>query len=140
MTTHKLILPNEIIYGHSIKKNKDNKFTINLNSYRQNGACFFIMNKVKQMFHDAVKEQILSLPELKTPIRCNYTVFRKDKRKFDVNNVCSIADKFFMDALTEFGRIPDDNCEYYLGFGKCNFGGIDKDFPRIEVEIIEDAE
>lgn len=136
--TYKIILPNEIIYGHSVKKNKDNKFTINLNSYRQHGGCFFIMNKVKQMFHEAVREQIEKLPELKYPIRCNYTVYRKDKRKFDVNNICAIADKFFMDAITEYKKLPDDNCDYYLGFGQCDFGGIDKENPRIEVEIIEE--
>lgn len=137
MKKYKVILPIEIIYGFNKKKNKDSKFTINLNTYRQYGSCFFIMNKVKQLFHEQVKEQIDNLPILKTPIRCNYTVYKRDARAFDVNNVCAIADKFFMDALTEYKKLEDDNYKFYLGFGECNFGGIDKENPRVEVEIVE---
>ena len=138
--SYKLILPISITYGHSVKKNKDNKFTINLNSYRQHGGCFFVMNKVKQIFHEQLKEQIDKLPKLNPPIRCNYTVYKKDKRVFDVNNICAIADKFAMDALTEYGKLEDDNYNFYLGFGKCSFGGIDKENQRIEMEIVEVVE
>lgn len=139
MKEYKIILPVDIVYGYSKKKEKENKFTINLNSYRQHGSCFFIMNKVKQLFHEQIKEQIEALPKLKTPIRCKYIVYKKDKRKFDVNNICTIADKFALDCLTEAGKIPDDNYEYYLGFGECSFGGIDSENPRIEMIITEDA-
>ena len=136
---YKIILPSEIVYGFSKKKNKENKFTINLNSYRQHGTCFFIMNKVKQIFHEQVKEQIDKLPILKTPIKCSYIVYRNSKRAFDVNNVCAVADKYFMDALVEYGKLEDDNYNFYLGFKETRFGGIDKENPRIEVEIYEDV-
>jgi len=135
--SYKLTLPLNIVYSVRKSDGKQNKFSVNLNDYRAKGACFFIINKVKQMFHESVKEQIDILPNLQYPIRCNYTVYKKDKRKFDVNNVCAVADKFFMDALVEYKKLPDDDYEYYLGFGQTNFGGIDKENPRIEVEIFE---
>ena len=136
---HKIILPSNIIYNIRKSDGKKSNFTVNMNSYRQHGACFFVMNKVKQLFHEQVKEQIEKLPQLQYPIRCKYTVYTKTKRLFDVNNVCAVADKYFMDALVEFGKLPDDNYEYYLGFAECSFGGISKDNPRIEVEIYENC-
>jgi len=132
----KLTLPLSVIYN-TTKAGKEYKFLINLNDYRAKGTKFFILNKAKQVFHELVGKQIEELPTLTPPIRCNYTVFRKDRRDYDVNNVCSIADKFFMDALVERGKIPDDNQRYYLGFGETNHGGVDKENPRIEVEIKE---
>lgn len=137
--SYKLILPLTVVYSVRKRDGKENKFSINLNDYRQKGTKFFILNSAKQIFHEQVKEQIDSINKLKHPIRCNYTVYKKDSRKFDVNNVCSIADKFFMDALVEYGKLEDDNYEYYLGFGETNFGGIDRENPRIEVEIYEEA-
>jgi hypothetical protein len=76
---------------------------------------FQILNKSKIIF----KNQLLSdYPEL-TEIRANrvrvsYNVIPNDKRKFDTMNVVSIVDKFFLDALVEFGCIPDDNYDYVL--------------------------
>lgn len=138
--SYKLILPYTIIYNIRKSDGKKSTFTVNMNSYRQHGTCFFIMNKVKQLFHEHMKEQIDKIPELKTPIRCKYTVYKKDKRAFDINNVCAVADKFFMDALIEYGKLKDDNYEFYYGFSETKFGGIDKDNQRIEVEIYENVE
>jgi len=136
---HKLILPLNLVYGFNKKKQEDRVFSINLNDYRNKGTCFFIMNKVKQIYHELVKPQIDKLPNLQYPIRCDYIVFKKDKRAFDVNNVCAIADKFLMDAIVEYGKLPDDNYNYYKGFGKVGFGGVDKENPRIEVIIHENV-
>ena len=135
----KVILPLNIVYGYNKKDQKDRVFSINLNDYRNKGTCFFIMNKVKQMYHEAMKAQIDKLPKLKPPIRCDYIVYKRDKRAFDVNNVCSVADKFLMDAIVEYGKLEDDNYNYYLGFGKTSFGGVDKENPRIEVIIHEEV-
>lgn len=136
---HVIILPLSVVYSKRKSDGFERSFSINLNDYRQKGSKFFILNTAKQVFHLAVKEQIDKLPKLQYPIRCSYTVFKRDKRDFDVNNVCSIADKFFMDALVEYGKLPDDNYNYYFGFGKTGYGGIDKLNPRVEVTIHENV-
>jgi hypothetical protein len=136
---HIIRLPLSVVYSVRKSDGKERSFSINLNDYRQKGTKFFILNTAKQKFHEMVKEQIEKLPVLQYPIRCRYTVFKKDCRAFDVNNVCAIADKFFMDALVEYGKLPDDNYKYYLGFDKTSYGGVDKCFPCVEVEILENV-
>lgn len=84
------------------------KFALNLNEYRN--AHFQVLNKAKIIF----KEQLFySYPELKK-IKANnltveYFIERNDNRIFDIMNVLSIVDKFFMDALVEIGCLPDDS-------------------------------
>lgn len=136
---HIITMPLDIVYSVCKRDGKENKFSINMNDYRQKGSKFFILNKAKQNYHLALKEQISKLPNLQYPIRCAYRVYKSSTREFDVNNVCSIADKFFMDALVEYGKLPDDNYKYYKGFDKTSFGGIDRQNPRIEVTILENV-
>ncbi|ANJ20796.1 RusA-like Holliday junction resolvase [Roseobacter phage RD-1410W1-01] len=55
----------------------------------------------------------------------HYTVFAPTARTLDTMNVGSIVDKYFSDALTELGRIPDDNHKHIV-FSSFSFGGIVK--------------
>lgn len=87
------------------------KFALNLNVYRN--AHHQVLNKAKIEF----KNQLFYLyPEVKnikaSKIEVGYLIERCDNKKFDTMNVISIVDKFFFDALVEFGCIPDDNYNY----------------------------
>lgn len=130
--TYTLVSPLEVIYGAK-KDGTEQKFRLNLNQYRN--THYIILNKAKIAYKELMKEQISRLPELSN-ISLHYTVYTKTKREFDLSNVCSVADKFFCDALVELGKLPDDNIKY-LSQISFSFGGIDKDNPRIEVTICQ---
>lgn len=79
--------------------------------------------------------EINSLPSL-SKIEIHYKLFPRTKRLCDVNNVCSAVDKFFSDALVELGKLQDDNY-LFLPRVVSEFGGVDKDNPRVEITIKE---
>lgn len=79
-----------------------------------------------------MKEQ-LDWKTFKTPIKIKYTLFWAYKS--DLMNVVSVVDKFFCDALVEFKCIPDDNFNH-LNDIHAVIWWKDKDFPRMEIEII----
>ncbi len=116
-----------------VSRNKE--FILNLNRFRN--THYQTLNKAKIEYFHMITEQILALPKFEK-IRLSYKVFAKDKRKFDLDNVCSIHAKFFQDSLAELGRIPEDNYLYVVESHHC-FGGIDRDNPRVEITIEEVA-
>lgn len=111
------------------------KFYINLNIYRN--AHHHTLNTAKVTFKEAIQDQLSLLPQLHR-IKLHYRVFAPSRRLIDTNNVASIADKFFCDALVEAGKIEDDNYTFLVYTGM-EFGGIDKENPRVEVTIEETA-
>lgn len=114
-----------------ISKNKS--LALNLNVYRN--AHFQSLNKAKVNFKEALREQI---EPIKPMTRCTvrYVLFVGSRRLTDVANVCTVVDKFFMDAMVEFGKLPDDNYEH-LPKVIYEFGGYDKANPRVEIYIEE---
>lgn len=62
--------------------------------------------------------------------------YEKDGRR-DPDNVFS-AVKYILDGMVEFGTIPNDNQKYVKGISNELF--IDKNDPRIEVEVLENGE
>lgn len=116
-----------------IKMYGKKKFILNLNQYRN--LHYRILNTAKIKYKEYMKEQILKISPLDEQICICYTIHKGDNRSYDVSNIACIHDKFFEDALVELGKLPDDNHKYipmvvYLD------GEIDKDNPRIEVEIL----
>lgn len=107
---------------------------LNLNEYRN--APYFKLNQAKIAFKEepSIKSQLLNLPQY-SRIHLRYIVHYPTNREFDVANICAVADKFFSDALVEYGKLPDDNFKFIPQVTYC-FGSIDKHNPRIEVEII----
>lgn len=53
----------------------------------------------------------------------------------DGHNIRAVIEKFFLDGLVECGALPDDDISHVLGDTSNYF--IDKENPRIEIEIIE---
>ena len=63
-------------------------------------------------FKKLIEDSIATLPRVMLPIHITYIYFAGTKRLGDVANHCVFVDKFFSDALTEVGYIPDDNYQY----------------------------
>lgn len=114
-----------------IQVSNKTRFSINLNQYRN--AHFQILNKAKVKFMEQVRDQIQALPSFKR-IAISYTLYPRTRQLCDVSNICSIADKFFCDALRDMGRIPDDNYTVVLGT-QYLFGEVDPHRPRVEAHI-----
>ncbi|AEJ81595.1 RusA-like Holliday junction resolvase [Erwinia phage vB_EamP-S6] len=117
----------------SVPISKNKSLALNLNIYRN--AHYQSLNKAKVNFKEAMREQIEPLTAM-TTITVRYVLFVGSRRLTDVANVCTVVDKFFMDALVEFGKLPDDN---YVHLPKViyEFGGYDKENPRVEIYIEE---
>ena len=82
-----------------------------------------------------MKEVINGLPFFKC-IEITYIVYPKDKRVFDLGNICSVTDKFFCDALVHYGKIEDDSYTYIPKI-HFEFGQVSKNNPRVEILIKE---
>lgn len=87
------------------------KFALNLNVYRN--AHYQTLNKAKIIFKNQLLADYPELTRIKAQrVEIEYYIERCDKRVFDTMNIISIVDKFFLDALVEFGCIHDDNYNY----------------------------
>lgn len=104
---------------------------LNLNFYRN--AHYQTLNKMKVEFGSNVKELISTLPVYEW-VNLTYTLYPKTRRLCDVSNICSIVDKFFCDALVNQGKLEDDNYQIVRQVSY-KFGEVDKDNPRVTVEI-----
>jgi hypothetical protein len=108
-------------------------FSLNLNQYRN--AHHQILNNAKVNFNKLAKRLIRAsgVPRLE---RCvlEYVLYPGTRQLCDVNNVCSIADKFFSDALVSAGILADDNYNF-IADTRFRFGAIDRENPRVDVFI-----
>lgn len=92
-------------------------------------------NNAKKSYKELVKAEILKLPVL-SKIVVLYVIYPPNNRLVDVPNIAGHIDKYFMDAVVELGKLPDDNYKYYPEV-TYRFGAIDKLNPRVEVFIKE---
>ena len=118
------------------KTKKDKRCPISMNYYRN--AHFLESNKVKQMYKEEVASQIGLGRELITPIQLNIYYVNGQKRLSDIDGMCSIHAKFFLDALVELGYLPDDNF-LYVSSVKFLYAGYDKGNPRVVIRIDENT-
>lgn len=116
-----------------VQTSASNIFILNLNNYRN--THHQVLNKAKIAFKDEIQEQLSKVDRKFNQFRLVYTLYKNDKRSVDTNNVCTIVDKFFCDALTEAKIIKDDSYKY-LTESTFKWGGIDEINPRVEVQII----
>ena len=115
----------------TIPVSKKNKFSLNLNQYRN--THFQILNKAKVNFHTAVAALIKHLPFIES-CGITYTLYVPTKRRVDIRNICSVVDKFFCDTLVESGKLADDNFQVVRSVSY-QFGGVDSLNPRVEARI-----
>ena len=115
------------------KNMPDKSWILNLNNYRN--APHFLLNDTKKLYKAAMEEQINQLPRMEK-VAVRFTMFPGTRHKTDTPNVCSIHDKYFMDALVTAGKLEDDHSEFYVETSY-KPGHVDKDNPRVEIEIYE---
>lgn len=136
----KLSLPLSVLVPR-IKKD-DLVFWLNLNVYRN--AHYQTLNQAKKLYKDQVMIALIDAgwsprkakaKKLEGPLALTFTLFLGRKVAADVSNICSIVDKFTCDALVELKVIEDDNINI-IPAAYYEFGGIDKENPRCELEIV----
>lgn len=109
------------------------RFSLNLNQYRN--AHFRDLARAKKNIEGLV---FLALRDrglkLEAPIKVTITLWKESKRLRDLSNVCSIADKFVLDAIVKCGIINDDDCET-IPFVEYIYAGIDRENPRMDIKL-----
>lgn len=123
--TFLLICPLDINYS------TNKKFSLNMNTYRN--AHFFVLNNAKKALKELLHDQIAQLPKAKRA-KVDYEVYSPDKRRRDGMNIISVCSKFFLDAIVEYGVLPDDSMEY-LYHEEWNYGGQDPHNGRVEIYL-----
>lgn len=113
------------------RKGKERFFILNLNNYRN--TYFRTLNVAKIKYKQAIVDQIQDKPRYEK-IAIIYRVFKGDNRRFDIGNVLSIHQKFFEDALTECGKIPDDKSSILPIVIQMN-GKVDTENPRVDIYV-----
>jgi hypothetical protein len=101
MLDKEFIIPARLQVGNKV-------FALNLNGYRN--AHFQTLNNAKKNFKVLLYNtypEILSIRAQSVIVQ--YKITPHNKRLFDTQNIISVVDKFFLDALVEAGTIPDDN-------------------------------
>ena len=101
MLDKEFIIPARLQVGKKV-------FALNLNGYRN--AHFQTLNNAKKNFkvllYNTYPEILLIRAQ---SVIVQYKITPHNNRLFDTQNIVSIVDKFFLDALVEAGTIPDDN-------------------------------
>lgn len=119
-----------------IKVSSKKDFILNLNNYRN--THFQILNKAKKNYKDLIINKLtgLNIKDKFNRVEIEYILYPKSHRLTDLDNVISIIQKFFQDAIVEMGLIEDDNYKFIVKNIQ-RFGKVDKVFPRVEVVIKE---
>lgn len=130
MTEHTFSVPIKLEVG--VRKKKTHY--LNLNNYRN--WQFQLNNQLKKLFKITIAKDIRHFEPLTSKCKVTYTIYYPNRRAFDIDNIGSVVCKFTNDALTEYGIIEDDNCNFITNI-EFVFGGVDKDNPRCDVNIKE---
>lgn len=130
---YKIQSPLEIVVAHSKKKDKDVKFILNTNQYRN--FHFRLLNTAKIRYKEFISEQLRDKPKY-NKVMIVYKVHKGDKRRHDIGNILAIHQKFFEDAMVELGHLPDDNSKN-IPFVVYTSGSIEVDNPRVDIFIYD---
>jgi hypothetical protein len=113
-----------------VQTSLNNILILNINNYRN--AHHQVLNKAKIKF----KEEIKKINRKFKQFKLIYTLYANNNRSCNTNNICSIVDKFFYDALTKAKIIKDDSYKYLIE-STFKWGCVDENNPRGEVQIIK---
>jgi hypothetical protein len=115
------------------KNKKGDKWYLNLNNYRN--THYQTSNNIKKEYKERISSLVQGLP-LFNKVSISFHIYASNKRLFDIGNIASIHEKFFLDALVELGKLPEDNY-LYIPETHTYFKGIDKENPRVDIIIKE---
>ena len=96
------------------------------------GASIKKAETARAVYELMVHQEVLKLPAPKSVFK--FTWYRKNKRT-DPDNIC-FAKKFILDAMEEVGIIDNDGWKNVAGF--IDEFEVDKDNPRVEIELLEE--
>lgn len=133
MAKFNIISPLKVCY-YTTKGGDKRWFVMNLNQYRN--THYRVLHVAKEEYSLLMKPKVQYLPTFTNPIHIHYKVFVSSAVKSDVMNWVAVIDKFFQDVLVREHKLLDDNYTYVPKV-TCEFGGIDRKFPRLEIEIEE---
>ena len=122
--THRFTLP---LYGVT------KKGAIAVNWYRN--AHHHESNSAKKKFKKLIQDQLNQFDKIETPSKIKYTYYAARNNSPDLDNFVGTVKKFFQDALVESGLIEEDNVKFIVASSE-SYGGIDKENPRVEAEVI----
>lgn len=107
-----------------------NDYTLACRGYKLAGAK--MKKEAENVISIYIRRQLKDVA-FKNPVRLSFRWYEPNKRR-DLDNVC-FAKKFILDALVSNEIIVADGWKGVVGFTDEFF--IDKDYPRIEVDIEE---
>ena len=99
--------------------------------HRQAGAK--LKRDVERIVRMYIRQQFRGYKP-KTPVTLYYYYYEPNRRR-DLDNIAGFAHKVIQDSLVKEGILANDGWEHIKGF--LDSFSVDKQFPRIEVEIVE---
>lgn len=125
-----MIVTLPIYYDFTYATKKSKRILVGFNWYRN--AHHRVSNSVKIHYHK-LTERVVGDAKFKR-IKLVYNVYA-GRNGTDGHNIRAVIEKFFMDGLVNCGAIEDDDISHVIGDESHYY--IDKNNPRIEIEIIE---
>ena len=119
------------VYWKQTVKQKTKVTLLSLNWFRN--SFYHQQNSVKKYFSELIKSQLVGVGSIGGQYSVTYTYYYKSSVS-DLGNVCSMASKFFLDALQESELVTNDNVQYCIK-EEYLVGGEDKNNPRIEITL-----
>lgn len=138
------------------KTKADKKYILNLNTYRN--THYIVSNQAKILYKNEVLRSVYEecsvescvkrpdsmttmkvLPHFLNGVKLVFTYYHPRNGRVDKSNPCAIIDKFSSDALVAIGVLPDDDVKNNP-VTEYRWGGVDRDNPRCDLEIIDLSE
>jgi len=108
-----------------------NRYWLNLNQYRNWGR--FLEHNIKESFEPIEKVDFKA-----ERIKVSYHIERRGKPEYDVRNIDSIVDKYFMDWLVQEFYIPDDDFKHVCYGESDGENGCEENRVIATIEIVEE--
>ena len=141
----KLILPLAMDFALKTKKDRHVKYSLNEfmldlsdTGRTKNGKLpnHYYQKKAKQSLQTIVQEQLKDMEPLEAPWpkKVVLTIYRGSNRRMDIIDNPVVLIKFAMDII-KIKHAPEDDWRYF-NESTIRDGGLDKENPRAELEII----
>jgi len=114
-------------------KTKTKTYLVGLNEYRN--LHFQILNKIKKYYHQLIIQKLKDCKIEKIQfkkVHLSYKIYLK-RGGTDGGNVRSVIEKFYLDAIKDYGLIENDTFEFVISDNAEYFK--DKLNPRAEIEV-----
>ena len=114
------------------KSETGKKYHINLNNYHN--WHFSTRNNIKIQYQVGLRQQLNGL-KFGSKVKLAFKLIRGDNIQCDRANILCLHEKFFCDAMVQYGCLPDDN-NLYIEETTYRSGPVDKENPRVEIRVL----